>query len=251
LGGFSALVVTADRSALLTLSDRGFGVRARMLRDGQGRLTGVEKTDHFSLQDRGGTPLDGPRADAEGLDLRPDGTMLISFEGGERSRVARFGADGRQRGVLPRDRAWRRLHANSTLEALAVDEQGRALVIPEDPLDGGFPIFRAEGEGWRVLGPLPPLDGFQPVGADFGPDGALYLLERKFRLAFFRTRISRIEPGRWSERQVLVETAYGTLDNHEGVSITADSQGRLWATTISDDNRNRFQRTEIAEFRLT
>ncbi|GAB4268576.1 MAG: esterase-like activity of phytase family protein [Pararhodobacter sp.] len=248
--GFSGLEVTTDRSELITISDRGFGLRARMLRDAQGLLRAVEKIDHFILQDADGDRLDGPRADAEGLDLRPDGGLHVSFEGGRRSRVARFDARGRSRETLPRNDAWSRLHANASLEALALDSAGRAHVIPEDPLDGGFPVFRLEGGRWRVLATLPPLDDFHPVGADFGPDGALYLLERKFRLAFFRNRISRLEPGRWAERQVLVETGYGTMDNHEGISITTDAQGRLWATTISDDNRNLLQRTELAEFQL-
>ena len=51
--------------------------------------------------------------------------------------------------------------------------------------------------------------------------------------------------------ETLVETGYGAMDNHEGISITTEAAGGLWATTISDDNQNRLQRTEIAEFRLS
>ena len=47
-----------------------------------------------------------------------------------------------------------------------------------------------------------------------------------------------------------MQTGLADLDNHEGLSVTRDSAGQLWATTISDDNQRRLQRTEIAEFRL-
>ncbi|MFN4100316.1 MAG: esterase-like activity of phytase family protein, partial [Pararhodobacter sp.] len=69
--------------------------------------------------------------------------------------------------------------------------------------------------------------------------------------AFFATRISRITPGHWDQPETLVETRLGLLDNHEGISVTRDAAGRLWATTVSDDNQHRLQRTEIAEFRLS
>lgn len=249
-GGFSALDLSADRTRMLTISDRGFAVRARMIRDAGGRLTGIDPIEHFALRDRDGSALTGWRADVEGMDERPDGSLFLSFEGGRRARVMRHTGDHAAAEPLPQHPDWANLPGNGGLEALAVDGSGTVFVIPETTRDAQFSIYRLDGSAWTVVAQLPTSDGFAPVGADFGPDGNLYLLERKFRVAFFATRISRLRPGSLSHREVLVETSYGVLDNHEGISITRDAAGQLWATTISDDNQNRFQRTELAEFAL-
>ena len=249
-GGFSGLELSTDRTRMLAISDRGFAVRAQLIRNAQGRLTGITPTEHFALRDNDGDPVRGRRADSEGMDQRPDGTLHISFEGGRRARIMRHANDrGRGRG-LPRHSNWETLPGNSGLEALAVNADGVVFTIPENTRSGSFLLYRLDGQTWSIVARLPAINGFEPVGADFGPDGKLYLLERKFRLAFFATRISRLHPGNWDQREVLVETSYGVLDNHEGISITRDANGQLWATTISDDNQNRLQRTEVAEFRL-
>ncbi|WP_323035104.1 esterase-like activity of phytase family protein [Pararhodobacter sp.] len=249
-GGFSALELSSDRTRMLTISDRGFAVRARLHRDASGRLTSIEPIEQFALRDRDGTALTGGRADVEGMDQRPDGSLFLSFEGGRRTRVMRQPSDRAPAEPLPRHPDWANLRGNGGLEALAVDATGAVFTIPESPVDGRFPIYRFDGRAWSVVAQLRAQGGFAPVGADFGPDGNLYLLERNFRLAFFATRISRLRPQGLGVREVLVETGYGVLDNHEGISITRDAAGQLWATTISDDNQNRFQRTELAEFAL-
>lgn len=249
-GGFSAIELQADRLGFYALSDRGTLVEGRLTRDSEGRLTGVTRGQGFTLRGSDGGPL-GPRnADSEGLALTADGALIVAFEGGRRSRIARYASPGGRATDLPGDPAWRALPGNLGLECLAIDAAGARYTLPETPGPEGFPLYRSVGDGWSVVATLPEDAGFVPVGADFGPDGALYLLERKFRLAFFATRISRLRPGAWAEREVLAETGYGVLDNHEGISISTDPQGLLWATTISDDNQNRFQRTEIAEFLL-
>lgn len=249
-GGFSGIEVSADRSSALVISDRGFAVRTRLIRDANETLTGIEALEHFPLLGRRGQPVRGGRGDTEGLDEGPDGTLHVSFEGQRRSRVARY-ADprGRARELVQR-RDWRELPGNRGLEALALDPDGIVYTIPEEMSDGSFPLYWLDDNRWRIAAQLAGGDDFAPVGMDFGPDGHLYLLERKFRLAFFGTRISRLRQGNLGQREILVETSYGALDNHEGISITRDGSGQLWATTISDDNQNRFQRTEICEFPL-
>lgn len=249
-GGFSAIELMPDRLGFLALSDRGFLTRGELSRDGAGRLISARRIEQVRLADRNGRALHGVRADSEGLDLSPDGRLLVSFEGHRRTRIQRYAGFGRPGPQLSRHADWHDLPRNSGLEAVAVDERGTVFTLPEMRLHGGFPLYRFQGETWEIVAVLPERNGFFPVGADFGPDGNLYLLERKFRLAFFASRISRLTPGAWDQPQTLYETTYGSLDNHEGICVTADAQGALWATTISDDNNNRFQRTEIAEFRL-
>lgn len=249
-GGFSAIDLSSDRLSALTISDRGFAVRVRLIRDANGQLIGVEKIDHFMLLDVDGHPVSGRRADSEGMDVRPDGSLFVAFEGWHDSRIMRY---RNERGVpepLARHPDWNDFPSNVGLEALAIDARGVVYVIPESASNRAFPLYRLENNHWTVVAQIPALGGFVPVGADFGPDGNLYLLERKFRVAFFATRISRLRPGYWGIREILVETSYGVLDNHEGISVTRDAAGQLWATTISDDNQHRLQRTEIAEFAL-
>ncbi|HPD94131.1 MAG: esterase-like activity of phytase family protein [Rhodobacter sp.] len=237
-GGFSAIELRSDRRRALVLSDRAFLVRIALLRDTDERLTGIEEIAHFPLAGGG---------DSEGLDQRPDGTLFVSYEGP--ARVARLDDERGAPQRLARDPAWRGLPGNRALEALALDARGVAFTLPETPDGDSFPLWRLT-DRWHVAGRVPRRGGFVPVGADFGPDGNLYLLERKFRLAFFATRISRLRPDAWDQPETLVETALGALDNHEGISITRDGAGRIWATTVSDDNQSVLQRTEIAEFRL-
>ncbi|WP_299349376.1 hypothetical protein [uncultured Shimia sp.] len=53
---------------------------------------------------------------------------------------------------------------------------------------------------------VPRLDGFDPVGADFGPDGRLFILERGFNGVGFRSRVRRFdvtEGGAQNEVEVL------------------------------------------------
>lgn len=247
-GGFSGIELSTDRARALLLSDRGFMVRVRLIRDESGAIADVEPIEHVVLNDTDGNPLRRRRSDSEGLDQRPDGTLHVSFEG-DRPRILQYPQEQGPATALPRANSWARLPANEALEALAVDAAGAIFTLPEAPLDGTHPLYRL-GDHWEIVALIPSRDDFRPVGLDFGPDGNLYLLERKFRLAFFATRISRLRPDAWGQPETLVETPLGALDNHEGISVTQDEAGRLWATTVSDDNQNVLQRTEIAEFRL-
>ncbi len=247
-GGFSAIEVSANRRRAVVISDRGFGLNIRLRRNSAGFVQGVETLDSFVLRDTEGQPLSGPNADAEGIARMPDGTLLIAFET-RRSRIWAYSDVNGPARALPALREWRDLPGNVGLESLAVDASGAIFTTPERATNGSFPLYRFD-TSWSTVGQIPQRGEFVPVALDFGPDGALYLLERRFRLAFFATRISRLRPGAWNRPETLVQTGLADLDNHEGLSVTRDSAGQLWATTISDDNQRRLQRTEIAEFRL-
>lgn len=247
-GGFSAIEVSANRRRAVVVSDRGFGLNIRLRRNSAGFVNGVETLDSFVLRDRDGQPLTGTNVDAEGIARMPDGTLLVAFET-RRNRIWAYPDVNGPARPLPAMREWRNLPGNIGLESLAVDAAGAVYTMPETPTDGAFPLYRFDN-GWSTLAQIPRRGDFVPVALDFGPDGALYMLERRFRLAFFATRISRLRPGAWNRPETLVQTGLADLDNHEGLSVTRDSSGQLWATTISDDNQRRLQRTEIVEFRL-
>lgn len=250
-GGFSGLELSDDGDAMTVLGDRSTLLKARILRDGD-RVTGIVPGRAQHLKSSTGKPLAGRIGDSEGLAVAPDGTLFVSFEGVH--RVARYDrADGRA-AVLTRPALFRGMRANKSLEALAIDGKGRLYTLPEGGRDaaGQIPVFRRDAAGWTVAFTLPPRGGFKPVGADFGPDGRLYLLERDFSLFGFRSRLRRwrITDAGPDQEQTLLQTATGSHDNLEGVSIWRDAQGRLRATMISDDNFLSLQRTELVEYVL-
>lgn len=252
-GGFSALEIEPDGLGFTALSDRIMLVRGRLWRDAAGAVAGVEAAPPEPLLDIHGQPLRGLRADSEGLAIAPDGTMWISFEG--RARVRREGRDGAPPELLPAHPDFAKMGPNAALEPLAVDARGHLWTLPETPFDGSdrLPVYRFDGKAWDIAFHLSVRDGFDAAGADIGPDGRLYILERSFHLYGFRSRIRRVGLD-GSGEEVLLTTATGTHDNLEGIAVWQDTAG-LWggglrATLISDDNQRFFQRTEFVDYRL-
>lgn len=245
LGGFSAIALDPDGAGFAALSDRNGLFRGTIARAPDGRPLAVTVGP--------GLPLTGPgggRADAEGIAAAPDGTLFASLEGVQ--RVLELAPDGSRR-FLPANPAFAALPRNGGLEALARDGAGRLYTIPEDTpnADGTLPLWRLDATGWHHLRDLPGSPDFRPVGADFGPDGRLYLLERRFAgLAGFATRLRRFGPEGEGAGEVLLQTAPGRHDNLEGLSVWRDGAGALRATMIADDNFFPAQLGEIVEYLL-
>lgn len=245
-GGFSGLELDAEGTGFVVLSDRARLVNGRLLRDGKGVVTGVEVEARTRILDPQGEPLTGRRADSEGLAIAPDGAMYISFEDAARVRVE--ARDGLPPAVLPQHPDFAGMGRNSALEALAVDGEGRLYTLPERPEAGRFPVFRFDDGAWTVAFELPARGNFAVAGADVGPDGRLYVLERDFTGLGFRSRLRRMNLD-GSGEETLLATATGTHDNLESLAVWADARG-LRATMISDDNFRFFQRTEFVDYRL-
>lgn len=250
-GGFSGLELSQDGRRMTVLGDRATLLTAEITRDG-GRITDIRPGPAVKLLSSRGKVLRGRAGDSEGLALSPDGTLNVSFEGVH--RVARYRRAGDRAVVLDRPRAFRSLAANGSFEALAIDRAGRLYTMPESnrTAQGRIPVYRWDGRRWTQPFDLPARDRFLPVGADFGPGGRLYVLERATGFLGFRTRLRRfrIAPSGIAGEEILLTTATGTHDNLEGVSIWRDGAGRLRATMISDDNFLALQRTELVEYRL-
>lgn len=250
-GGFSGIEVQDNGRRLVVLSDRATLARARITREA-GLITAAHITKRRHLRASTGNLLQGRVVDSEGLVRAPDGSLYISFEGV--SRIAHHKNGSSRAKVLPRPQAFRQLPLNKSLEALAMDDRGRLYTLPENAPDQNdeIPVWRWDGARWSQPFSLPRRNGFMPVGADFGPDGRFYLLERKFMLIGFRSRLRRwdiTDVGAMQEI-TLFETALGTHDNLEGVSVWRDQAGALRATMISDDNFSALQRTELVEYSL-
>lgn len=250
-GSYSGIVVSADGTAFTAVSDKGSHVTGTLQRQG-GMLTGVTALRHGPLLDPDGNAVRGRDVDAEGLARGPDGTLHVSFEA--RHRVWSYPDIAGPAVPLPRHPDADRLQNNSGLEALAIDGDGALMAIPERSgrLDRPFPITRFADGRWTHWYHLRRDGPFLVTGADFGPDGALYLLERHFAGIGFQSRIRRFVfgPDGVAAEETLMQSRTGRYDNLEGISVWRDTSGAIRITTISDDNGSFFQRTEVVEFVL-
>lgn len=243
--GLSAVTVSSGGTRAQVLSDRGRLFDVALWRDDEGRLTRVVVLQAKYLY------MYEPhrRIDSEGHARAPNGGAFVSSE--KPPGILHY---------LPRrswpDRTWpvpdlNTKRANRGIEALAIDPQGRLVAIPETRPEGepGFPVFRLDGDRWVRIAVLEGRDAFSVVGADFGPDGRLYVLERAVSALGFRSRIRRLsltEDGAATE--TLLQTRLGAFDNLEGISVWRDGDGALRLLLVSDDNFLSVQRTEFVEF---
>ncbi|MGL4235098.1 esterase-like activity of phytase family protein [Tabrizicola sp.] len=252
-GGFSAIELTADGTSFVALSDRGAWMRGTLQRDDSGVVIGVTASPMERLKGSRDGPLDPRRADSEGMAQAADGTIYVSFEGV--TRVLSYRAFAGSAKNLPTSAEFVKLPSNASLEALAIDGSGALVAVAEDVRgsSGGFPVYRNDGTAWSVTGTLPREGTFLPVGADFGPDGRLYVLERDFHgLLGFASRVRSYgtEGDGFDGGRTEMQSGVGEHDNLEGLAVWQDPTGAIRLTMISDDNFKFYQTTEIVDYRL-
>lgn len=268
-GGYSDLVISSDDDALLTISDAGSWLSAKLdVRDG--RLVGISDARIGPLPQKNGKPLRSPHdRDAESLvAINPGGLQghyLIGFE--DRHRIDEYAFEkGQFRGPLksrPLPRELRRMNRNQGLEGMALLRggayKGALVAFAEHKLDSqndhtgalvqgdkSFPLF------------LKRKDEFDVTSLASLPDGSLLVLERSFIRATLKLDIklrlikaADIKPGARLDGEVLLEAGMNDMiDNFEGVAVTETKTGETLITLISDDNFNFFQNTLLARFKL-
>jgi hypothetical protein len=242
-GGISGIEVFDEGRSFVAVSDRGVMLRGQFVREPGGRIVDVVVDSHEQMLDAEGQPLRGRRDDSEGLALAGDGTLYTSFEG-----LSRLREEGNPPRMLPRDDAFDAFGRNAGFEAVAITPAGALLAIPEDVASGGdFPVWRFGGGEWDVPFFIPRGGAFLPVGADVGPDGLLYVLERALTGPGFRSRV-RVFTTEGGGGATVFESGTGRYDNLEGISVWDDGAG-IVMTMVSDDNFRFFQQTEIVEVR--
>ena len=249
-GGFSGLELSNDGLSLTAITDRGSYITAQLTRQ-DGKITAIDHAPARPLRDPKGNPLVIPRADSEGLAIGSDGRWFVSFEGVH--RVWSYPTRDTAR-PLPVHTDFTDLTGNSGLESLAIDERDRLYAIPErsGQLTRPFPVYRFENGEWNIPFYLPRSGGFLPVGADFGPEGRLYVLEREFSGFGFRSRVRRLtlDQNKITQVETLLKSTTWAYDNLEGIAVWKDVLG-IRLTFISDDNFKSFQRTQLVEYVVT
>ncbi|MGB3315922.1 MAG: esterase-like activity of phytase family protein [Albidovulum sp.] len=252
-GGFSGFDLDADGLGFVTISDSAAIYAGRLSRDEMGVVTGVASGDPIVPPSHHGTPVAHPMDDAEGLAIRPDGTLFVSYE--THNRIAEYRDGGKTWVKEFWPTVFRLLPLNKGIEALAIAGDGALYALPEafgrigDPI----PVFRLRDGALKTPFTLRRDGGWQPVGADFGPDGRLYVLERDFwPFIGFMSRARRITLAgdTVSADEILFETSAGVHDNLEGIAVWQDESGAIRLTMISDDNFLPVQRTEIVDYRI-
>lgn len=251
-GGLSGLEISADGRRIAAVSDLGHLLRTELHRDGD-RLAGVSPARIWPLTGPDGAVLPSLRSNAEALAGEPDGVLFVALEG--EHRVARIAPGTARLDPIPGHPDFPGLQRNSGLEVLAEAPGGGLLAVPErsGALERPFPVYRFDGGTWRRQGEIPRVPPHLPVGADLGPDGRLYLLERHFTGLGFAIRIrsfAALPGGGFGEARIHLQSPVGRYDNLEGLAAWRDAEGAVRLLAVSDDNRHFLQRTELVEFRL-
>jgi len=251
-GGLSGLWISPDGSDMVAVTDRGRFLEGRITRkDDKIDQVTIDRFEY--LPGRDAPKLADLLRDAEGLAIAPDGTRFVSFEGNP--RVWRYDTfTTRPEWTHKWDRFWD-LQFNSGLEALAIDAEGSLYAIPErsGQWERPFPVYRLKNGVWDQTLSVPREGKFLVVGADFGPDGMFYLLERQFEwLGGFRNRIRRFEldANGFGAGETLLETRFRGYDNLEGISVWKNAEDQIMITMVSDDNFSFFQSTQLVEFAI-
>lgn len=252
-GGFSAIEVLDNGTRFIALGDKAVFVTGQIERDSKGKIIGVMAGPILPLRSaKSGKPLEGRRADSEGLAIGADGSAYVSYE--NRPRVARVDLSTGKSRDLDSHPDFAELSRNGALEALAVDGEGWLYTLPEEIGETkSFPVYRRKDDVWDKELSIAKRGRFLPVAADFGPDGRFYVLERDFRgIAGFASRLRRFDLTAmgFQNEVTLLKTPFSLHDNLEGLSIWRGADGVLRATMISDDNFIILQRTELVEYYL-
>jgi hypothetical protein len=185
-GGLSGLLVAADGTTFVAISDEGWLITGRLLYDGAGRLAGVGGGAISPLRSQKGEPLASlgkTASDAESLARDAHG----GFE--HRHRIVRYPSGAGPPSIVASPEGLDRAPANAGLEALTRLADGRLLALTEGlQTMHGVMGWVGRPSAWRVL-TWRTSEGFSPTDAASLPGGEVLVLERRFPPIGVRLRL--------------------------------------------------------------
>jgi hypothetical protein len=270
-GGYSGMVMAADSSSLVAVSDVGHWLRLELKHDAAGKLTGVGAARLEPLLDETGKPVMGKEwSDAEEITQAEDGQFFVSFE--RHHRIWRYASAG---GVpagpahpVPTPDAIQSLPENSGIEAMIADGGGNLTIVAEGADSGEI---ASRGWGWYARDKvwdefaIERSDGFEPTSLALLPSpqspvaqkvdrSLLLLLERRYTEADGpAARISILFPSLISDRVASFTLATLrrplSVDNFECLAVRPAAGDQTFIYVLSDDNQSDKQRTLLLQFR--
>jgi hypothetical protein len=242
----SDLRVSGD--SLVAISDQGLFFEARVQFDEMNRLTGLTDARMIPLIGESGKPLGPKDTDAEGLDVLPDGSRLVSFEGND--RILLYPPDGGPPRPAPRPEA--RFPQNTGMEAIALYPAAGADAYLVGSEGGTVWLCRLSGScSETTLGTFVPTGMNLTALAAYGEDGAFAMLSRAYEP---RTgvRISvRLIANSAAGARLLDEMTMApplNVDNFEGIAAVRRPDGGIRLYLVADDNGSDTQRTYLFAF---
>jgi hypothetical protein len=251
-GGFSDLKVL-DSATLVSQTDDGNLMRARLRLDARGRLTGLNEATLRPLPGPGGAPLAGKvESDAEGIAVWPNGDLMVSFE--RDHRIWLYPKDGGDPRPLPKPTT--SMPDNAGMEALALAPSQGPDAYWVGIEGGSIWLCRLKAQCVQWTGFIsPPFLHRLPALAET-PDGRLAILHHSWTPItgnHVRLSIVTIPKGPNGASRVIDQLSLGpslNIDNFEGLAAVRTPRG-IRFYMISDDNFQSSQRTLLAAFDWT
>ncbi len=240
-------IVSGDH--MLAVSDRGKFFEARLLFDEMEQLSGLVDARMIPLIGERGELLTGTTADAEGLELLPDGDRLVSFE--REDRIWLYPADGGA--PRPASKPDATFPANEGMEAITSYPAAGA---------GAYLVGSEGGTIWlcglsvackeTAFGALVPPGLSLTALSAYGKDGGFAMLGRAYdpqhgpRISVRLIATAGTPGGRVVDEMGIAPPL--TVDNFEGIAVVPRATGGIRLYLVSDDNGSATQRTYLLAF---
>ncbi|MBT4711169.1 MAG: esterase-like activity of phytase family protein [Alphaproteobacteria bacterium] len=258
-GGWSGLWVSPDGSRLVAVGDRGHWLTATIVSSQTGGLIDLTDGQLFPMLGVDGAAVAPPFSDAESI-AALDGGLLVAFE-----RAHRFWwYPGTTAEVLATAIPQEVFHphplhdapSNGGVEALTALADGTLLAFAEELFgpDGALGWI-TNGDGLEQAITLATSDGYVPTGAATMANGDVLILERRFDLLGFRSRIRILDQADIVADAIVTGTQIARLarpllaDNFEAIA-TVDTPNGTLIYVLSDNNFSVLQRTLLLVFKL-
>jgi hypothetical protein len=262
-GGWSGMWVSPDGSKLVAVGDRGHWLTATIVFSADGGLVDLIDANLIPMLGLDGAAVAPPWSDAESI-AALDGGLLVAFEGSHRF----WWYPGTTPDILASAIPQETFHphpmhdapSNGGIEALTSLGDGTLLAFAEelagpDGTLGWITTKTPDGNGVAQAITLATSDGYVPTGAATMANGDVLILERRFDLFGFRSRIRILDQADIVADGIVTGTQIARLarplvaDNFEAIATINTPDGTL-IYVLSDNNFSILQRTLLLVFRL-